>query len=287
MKPSLLLHIESLLGARLKNISAVSGGDISKAYTLITENDRFFCKVNSSPAAGAMFLAERDGLQAISGTGTIKTPEVISTGQFEGEAYLLMRFVESKPPVHDDMAAFGTQLAALHQVAQHSFGWNRDNYIGSLPQSNTAHEDWPGFLVRERLQPQLRLAYDQQMLKKRDVPKEGRLEAAVRDLCGDVRPSLLHGDLWGGNFLIAATGEAFLIDPAVYVGHNEADLAMSRLFGGFSSGFYDAYEQVIAPAPGAESRQDLYQLYYLLVHLNLFGKSYQASVLRLLSQYFL
>lgn len=287
MKPALQQQIESILGARIQHITAVSGGDISNAYALECGKSRFFCKLNSSPQAVAMFLAEKDGLNAIARNAAIKTPEVIAAGELDGQSFLLLHFIESKRPDATDMAIFGSQLAVFHQTKPARFGWHQDNYIGSLPQSNREHTDWPGFYTRERLLPQLRLAYNRQFLEKRDIPTENNIESEMRNHSAEVLPCLLHGDLWAGNFIVSAAGEAHLIDPAVYIGHHEVDLAMSRLFGGFSAHFYDAYEQVIPPAPGAETRQDLYQLYFLLVHLNLFGKSYQSSVRHILSRYFL
>jgi protein-ribulosamine 3-kinase len=286
MKPGLQRHLETLLSTRLKRQAVVSGGDISQAYALDTAEGRFFCKVNSSPRALEMFLAEHDGLEAIAGSGAIKAPAVTSVGKYEGEAFLLMPFIPSKEPDASDMAAFGEQLAGLHLSGALPLGWPKDNFIGSLPQSNRTHKDWPGFYAQERLLPQLQLAYDRRLLEKGDIPGESMLEAVIRDHCGEVRPSMLHGDLWGGNFIISSEGDPFLIDPAVYVGHNEIDLAMSRLFGGFARGFYEAYENVLPQSPGARERESMYQLYYLLVHLNLFGMSYRPAIRSILSRYF-
>ena len=233
-----------------------------------------------------MFLAEADGLRAILQTKTIKVPGVAKAGRFKEDAFLLMPFIHPKKPDSKDMAALGFQLAGLHRSAVLPFGWNRDNYIGSLPQSNQAHDDWPTFYARERLLPQLRRAYDRQLLEKREIPGENMLEGVMRNHCGEIQPALLHGDLWSGNFITSSNGEPYLIDPAVYVGHNEVDLAMTRLFGGFSPAFYEAYESVFPPAHGVREREGLYQLYYLLVHLNIFGMSYQPVVGSIISRYF-
>ena len=286
MKPALRQYFESLLGNPVQHLAVVSGGDISKAYSFDSGKAQYFCKVNSSPAALQMFHAEADGLQAIARTNAIKAPDITKVGVFEGEAFLLMPFIASRRPDHRDMAAFGSQLAALHRSGTLPFGWTSDNFIGSLPQSNKAHDDWPCFYARERLLPQLQLAYNRQLLEMSDIPGENMLEAVMRDHCGEVRPSLLHGDLWGGNYIISLKGEPFLIDPAVYVGHNEMDLAMTRLFGGFSPAFYEAYEHINPTEPGAGERESLYQLYNLLVHLNLFGLSYRPRVRIILSRFF-
>jgi fructosamine-3-kinase len=166
------------------------------------------------------------------------------------------------------------------------FGWSSPNYIGSLPQSNKVTNSWASFYQEERLQPQLQLALDKKWLAQEDVPSTSLMMEKLQQLLPAAKPSLLHGDLWGGNYLISASGIPYLIDPAVYYGHQEVDLAMTRLFGGFDTSFYDAYNELLPPNDGWQDRTGLYQLYYLLVHLNLFGSSYLNSVLKWLRYYF-
>jgi len=233
-----------------------------------------------------MFIAEMDGLQAIAKTKTIKTPIVYAVKELEEEACLLMEYVPSKNPEAKDFEVFGAQLAATHQSSCDYYGWNSPNFIGSLPQSNQQHDNWITFYIKERLSPQLRIAIDRKYLLKNDVPGIEKLQTVIASYCPDVKPSLLHGDLWSGNYLISENGVPYLIDPAVYFGHSEIDLSMSRLFGGFGSSFYSAYYKINPSQPGESNRIAIYQLYYLLVHLNLFGKSYYKSVKEILKTHF-
>jgi fructosamine-3-kinase len=185
------------------------------------------------------------------------------------------------------MRRFGHRLAELHQISTcKAFGWETDNFIGSLPRSNKQNTDWSDFYVSERLLPQLKLAMDKNHLKKNEIPSEGILLQTCRNLFPETSPSLLHGDLWSGNYLVSADRTPYLIDPATYFGHHEADIAMTRLFGGFGKAFYEAYSEHFPKVGGESERNDIYQLYYLLVHLNLFGGSYKASVKNILGRYF-
>lgn len=286
MNRALTEHLEQLLGHSIKEVRPVSGGDIASAFLLITETDRFFCKLLDRPDGLAMLEAESGGLNAIRACSVIKTPEVIHCANTNSGAILIMEFVESKRPNDSDLALFGRQLAQLHLQEAPYFGWKSDNYIGSLPQSNRKTEHWPEFYVGERLEPQFRAAVDSRLLSYSEVPSATTMLPVLRGLCPETNPSLLHGDLWGGNYLIAKDGCPYLIDPAVYFGHSEVDIAMSRLFGGFGHAFYKSYEDVIPSDADSMDRIKIYQLYYLLVHLNLFGSSYYSSVNAIVKQFF-
>jgi len=279
-------HINHLLGTRIKKIVPLSGGDISKAYLLQTETERFFCKVNLGSSAQSMFLAEMDGLQSISKTKTIKAPQVFFCKPLEKGGCLVMDYIEPKRPSSRDMELLGHQLAELHKTTAMDFGWDNDNFIGSLPQSNKKHGEWVSFYVEERLLPQLHMAENKKLLSGDEIPTQERMHDVIKKYCPETKPSFLHGDLWNGNYLIANDGTPYLIDPAVYYGHNEIDIAMSRLFGGFDTAFYNAYQELFPSAPLENERTAIYQLYYLLVHLNLFGSSYYGSVSRILKHYF-
>jgi len=280
-------YIAQVLASPISKIERVSGGDISKAYCVHTPMQRFFLKVNESDFALEMFRAEKKGLENINLTKTIKAPKVVDCGQYESNSYLLMEFIESKNPTTKELEGLGYQLADLHTFSVgDSFGWIQDNYIGSLTQSNKNHQDWALFYVTERLLPQLNMANEKGLMIPDDVPTESALLMGCRQLFPKVKPALLHGDLWSGNYLISTQGVPYLIDPAVYFGHHEVDLAMTQLFGGFSSDFYTAYAEQIPPESLQYERKDIYQLYYLLVHLNLFGRSYYQSVIQLLKTYF-
>ncbi len=287
MEKHLKNHIEHLLCVNIESVQSVSGGDISKAYLLQTKSERLFCKVNHADQAHAMFLAEKKGLEAIAETKTIASPKVLFCEPLKKGSVLLMEYIEPKRASSAEMRHLGHQLAALHHCSVGDFfGWEADNFIGSLPQSNINHTDWSYFYVAERLLPQLKRAQEGNRLHPEEIPSEEELLGTCKNIFPEVSPSLLHGDLWSGNYLISETGIPYLIDPATYYGHREVDIAMTRLFGGFGRSFYEAYNEHFPNIGGEAERTDLYQLYYLLVHLNLFGGSYKASVTSILDRYF-
>ena len=280
-------HIEYLLCVKIEKVQPVSGGDISKAYLLATESEQFFCKVNLSSSAFAMFLAEKAGLKAIAKTKSIATPKIFVCEKWETGGFLLMEYIAAKRPSPKDMALLGHQLAALHKLStRETFGWEVDNFIGSLPQLNKTHADWPEFYASERLLPQLKMAQDSGLLSSTLIPSETVLSKTCEHYFPETKPCLLHGDLWSGNYLISKNGAPYLIDPAVYYGHYEVDIAMTRLFGGFGVPFYQAYAEHFKKIGGEIERNDIYQLYFLLVHLNLFGAPYHQKCNELLRKYF-
>lgn len=287
MEKELISFIANSLDVKIEEVVPVSGGDISKAYHLESERGWFFCKINNGNNALSMFASERKGLEAISKTDTVMTPRIFRVESYKNKSIILMEYVDSKSPNQEDMSHFGRQLAQLHsRPTDHVFGWEENNFIGNLHQSNNKNHDWTSFFVEERLLPQLKLAFDSGLLNKVEIPLEEKLSKTCRNMFPDVKPSLLHGDLWSGNFLVSKHGVPYIIDPATYYGHHEVDIAMTRLFGGFGDSFYCAYREFVSPELGEEERMDIYQLYYLLVHLNLFGSSYRAPVKRILSTYF-
>ena len=200
---------------------------------------------------------------------------------------MLMDYIESKPASSDNYKALGTQLAHLHLNTQNTFGFASNNFIGSLLQSNNSHAEWAEFYWCERIAPQLRLAEQKNLLRATEIPSVQIAISVFKDLLGnDIKPSLLHGDLWSGNYLIALDGTPYLIDPAIYYGHSMVDIAMSKLFGGFGDEFNSSYHEVIQKTNNYDAQIDLYQLYFLLVHLNIFGSSYYVSVSSILNNYF-
>jgi len=239
----------------------------------------------SGPASSlAMFEAEAEGLRELAATGTVRVPEVVDVGVASGSAFIEMERLELAPPDGDCASLFGRQLADLHRVTAREFGWTRDNTIGLTPQLNPRTADWVEFLVEHRLRFQLELArkngHDGELQRLGE-----RVLAGVPELFREYSPSpsLLHGDLWSGNWA-KADGAPVTFDPAVYYGDREADLAMTRLFGGFPQAFYEAYEKAWPLAPGHEQRNTLYQLYHMLNHLNLFGSGYRARTMQMLRE---
>lgn len=276
-----------MLCIKIQKIQSLSGGDISQAYLLETETEHFFCKTNYGGNAHKMFLAEREGLEAISNTQGIATPNVLLCEPLEKGAFLIMEYIKPKRASQTDMAQLGHQLATLHQFSKSDFyGWETNNFIGSLPQENNQCSNWPEFYIHKRLLPQIKMAVVNKRLGVSDIPSETQLSVTCEKLFPKTEPALLHGDLWGGNYLVSQGGRPYLIDPAIYYGHHEVDIAMTRLFGGFHSSFYNAYWEHFPKQPFVDERTNVYQLYYLLVHLNLFGRSYYESVRSILKRYF-
>ncbi|PCE64552.1 fructosamine kinase family protein [Sediminicola luteus] len=280
-------RLKDILGEPQLVATPLSGGDTTQAFLLVGKNGRYFLKTSPHPDSLALLQTEAEGLHALNTTQTIAIPKVIALERIGAQPFLVLEYIESKKPEPSDFEKLGHNLAALHTAeCRNDFGAASDNFIGSLPQSNRKHTHWADFYINERIWPQLQMAVSNKLLGISELPKQERLDKFCADLFKDITPSLLHGDLWGGNFLISNSGTPYLIDPSHYRGHNEVDLAMSRLFGGFGPSFYQAYREII-PTPLAEQEYiDLYQLYYLLVHLNLFGPAYHSQVSAILNRYF-
>ncbi len=279
-------HLEQLLGQRITNFHSLSGGDISQVVKIEVNNKSYVVKSSWDEDALQMYMAEKEGLSAINDRKTIKAPSVIQCGNWKDSAFIVLDFINTKNADAGDFIKLAQELAALHRSSATQFGWANSNFIGSIRQKNKWHNDWIEFYVSQRLSPQLEIAQTKNLLSHQQVPGEDILISQCKNLCQDVNPALLHGDLWSGNYLIADDGQPYLIDPAVYFGHNEVDIAMTKLFGGFSTRFYDVYFDEHPPQPGIEDRIAVYQLYYLLVHLNIFGTSYRPAVTRILRRYF-
>jgi fructosamine-3-kinase len=252
---------------------SVGGGDISAAWCLETGEGPVFVKTGPATAYD-MFSGEAEGLAELAAPGAIRVPRVIACGA-EGEAaYLALEWLAFDRPTHTTETRLGERLAELHRTTREQYGWHRDNTIGLTPQHNEPGDDWVEFFREHRLGFQLGLAADNGFTG--SLQEDGaRLMKRMGMFFVDYEPdaSLLHGDLWGGNWA-SCDGEPVIFDPAVYYGDRETDLAMTRLFGGFGSAFYEAYESNAPLAPGHRARCDLYQLYHVLNHLNLFGSGY-------------
>jgi len=251
----------------------VGGGDFSAAWRVDGREDRLFLKTGPAEA-GDMFAAEADGLREIAATGTLRVPEVHATLVHDGVAVIALEWLDLGAPGAGTQERLGAGLAAMHRVTAREHGWYRDNTIGATPQINARSTGWCEFYREYRLRFQLDLAA-RQGYSGRLQELGGRLLEHLDELFDGHRPdaSLLHGDLWCGN-QGACGDQPVVFDPAVYYGDRETDIAMTRLFGGFSGRFYEAYVHAWPLPPGHEIRRDLYQLYHVLNHLNLFGRSY-------------
>ncbi|WP_316367547.1 fructosamine kinase family protein [Candidatus Thiodiazotropha sp. CDECU1] len=256
----------------------VGGGCINQGVRLTDGERTYFVKLNSA-ALLDMFEAEADGLRAMAQTHTIRVPEPLCSGLSERQSYLAMEYIEMGHGGRGGSELAGRQLAAMHRDSQPDFGWFRDNTIGSTPQENQAADNWIDFWRDHRLGFQLRLAARNGYGGTLQHKGERLLQHFHVLIDHQPQPSLLHGDLWGGNLAYTKDGDPVIFDPAVYYGDREADLAMTELFGGFGNRFYDAYREAWPLAPGYSTRKILYNLYHILNHLNLFGSGYlgQAS----------
>ena len=273
---------------RIDTRGPVGGGCINSAYRVAGPGSIYFVKTNA-PHAADMFAAEAAGLAEIARAHTVRVPRPVCHDGNAEASWLALEWIEFGSAGRDSGRALGQALAAMHHVTAASFGWRRDNTIGATPQDNTTNSNWVEFWRERRLGPQFALA------AKRGAPppllaKGARLARDFAVLLADcaVEPALQHGDLWGGNAGFDGAGAPVIFDPAVYYGHREADLAMTELFGGFSADFYAAYRDAYPLAPGYDVRKQLYNLYHVLNHYNLFGGAYarQAETLvdRLLAE---
>ena len=284
--------IAEIFGSDLQIVGKqqVYGGDINNSYRLtLSDGTAVFMKSNTLKNL-PFFEAESKGLEALRQTDTIGVPKVLGIGTAQNASFLLMEYLAAAPKIDGYWEIFGRELAALHRADTRRltengrFGFPADNYIGATPQKNTTMTNWTDFFRERRLLPQIRMAdryFD---------PKLRQLCTKLLDHLDDYLtepefPSLLHGDLWSGNAAPGPDGKAWIFDPAAYVGHYEAELAMTELFGRCPEGFYRAYSEITPIDGGYKDRRDLYNLYHLLNHLNLFGGSYLGSVRQILSRY--
>ncbi|MBP5753012.1 MAG: fructosamine kinase family protein [Treponema sp.] len=307
MKAKVESHYKSLQGAldavfppraTVVGIERIDGGDINKAYELELKTGVHIFMKSNSRVTEDFFIAEALGLCAIESTGTVKTPAIICTGTDPAWAddpfsFLVLEYIHSGKAREDYWETFGHELAAMHLAdtkelmefdfdggnsSTGKFGFFQDNFIGERPQKNSKSDSWISFFRDNRLSPQFRDA--DSYFSSQDRTLITRLLDHLDDfLIEPKEASLLHGDLWSGNVMCGPEGKAMLIDPAVYVGHAEVDLAMTELFGGFPERFYAAYNEANPLEPEYKTRRDIYNLYQLLNHLNLFGSGYLGSVL--------
>lgn len=279
--------IEEKLGSKIKSFTPLSGGSISDAYKITTEKSKhFFLKFNSI-ISNDMFIKEAHGLMELRKANAIRIPEVLHYD----EEFILLEFISSGNKKKNFFQEFGKQFAEMHKYTSGSFGFYEDNFIGSNAQinipDNIEKSDWTTFYLNKRILFQLQLA--ERLGNSTDTLRKGisKLENKVEEIIGSSRekPSLLHGDLWSGNFMVDENGSAVLIDPAVYYGNREADLGMTKLFGGFTSEFYNSYNETFPLEEGYEYRENIYKLYHILNHLNLFGGGYYSQAVSLIKFY--
>lgn len=258
-------------------IRLVAAGNINQGIFVGTSMGQFFLKTNFEPSVD-IFHKEAIGLRLLRDNTSLKVPEVMAFGREQDQNFLLMEWIESGRNVPLYWDNLGEGLAELHMATQKHFGLQQDNYIASLPQPNQIEQDWCSFFVSKRLEPLLGKALYEGIIDPAFAKKFQSIYPKLESIFPKERPSLIHGDLWSGNVISDAGGNPVLIDPAVYFGHREMDIAFSKLFGGFSERFYQRYDEVFPLEPGFGERESIYNLYPLLVHLLLFGASYLPPI---------
>ena len=272
-------------GLPVTRYEPVHGGDINRSYCLHGTGIKYFLKLNDADRYPGMFEKEAGGLAALRSNPGIFVPQVIACGSVKEEQFLLLEWIEKGIPAIDHREKFGTSLAAMHRHPQPFFGWKENNFIGSLPQDNTAHTSWHTFFTECRVMPLVKKLSDAGSFSLKDVQAAELFCKEIISIFPDEPPALLHGDLWAGNYMIASSGYAALYDPAVYYGHREMEIGMTKLFGGFDPRFYEAYHEVYPLEKNWRQRISLTQLYPILVHALLFGAHYATSAREIIRQF--
>ena len=268
--------------SNITQIKSLSGGSINQVFLVQNHKEKYVIKINDKNAFQGMFEKEAKGLGILS-KYNFKIPIVFGHGEIDEVSYIVLEYIA--PGRNIDWGLFGSKLADLHQNSNDYFGLNHDNYIGSLKQKNTNKKTWAEFYEQVRIIPLVRRSFDLSFLDKNEVRMAENFCKKLPDLLPVENPSLIHGDLWSGNLISDREGEPVLIDPAVYYGFREMDLAMLNLFGSVPSKSIEEYENVFPLCKGWEKRTDINQLYPLLVHLILFGNSYKYSVIKTIKKY--
>jgi protein-ribulosamine 3-kinase len=280
--------IEPLYGAKVETSFAIGGGSINQTQVIsLTNGQRVFCKQNPSPPVD-FFLAETRGLKLLAQPKTgLRIPKPIAVQSGSHPRFLLLEYIESSTEDENFTEKLAISLAQLHRTSMEYYGLDHDNYIGSTPQKNTLEKDGIAFFREQRINFQRQVARLSGLLP---VAIDKKLDSLCDELgkflnISGEKPALMHGDLWSGNYFPDSDGNPCIFDPAVYYGLREADLAMTELFGRLPQKFYDVYQEVFPMNPGYEERKDLFNLYHLLNHLNIFGNSYLSSVERVVNSY--
>lgn len=294
----------------VKEKTSISGGCVNKCYRLLLNSkQQIFVKENLSSDFPNLFLSEGEGLLALRDSNSIRIPKVLAVvvekenASFKaGKQYLLLEYIESRSPTPTFWSDFGQGLAQLHlsngkrdssflqnngeKSKIDAFGFSANNYIGLTPQINNWNKKWSAFFGEHRLEFQLKLAFDRRLLSKKDIQKARRLILKLDEiLISPSFPELVHGDLWSGNIHRDEQGHSVTLDPAVYYGHGEVDLAMTELFGCLPDDFYYGYRSIYPIENGYAERKEIYNLYHLLNHLNLFGRSYYSQCLDIINKF--
>lgn len=279
--------ISSHYQIRPQQCQLLAGGDINDVYCIeLNTNEKGVLKINDADEFPKMFEAEAEGLELLKQSGSFRIPKVRSVVQLDTYQILELEYLATGIPNDDFSEVFGSQLAILHQNQKENFGGVNDNYIGSLPQSNQSHPTWTDFFISERLIPLIKRAFDQRLIDTTERKQTESFFAYVDQLWPKEKASLIHGDLWSGNYMILSNGQPALIDPAVYFGHREMDIGMMHLFGGFDPDIFESYQNLYPLESGWQKRIPYNQVYPLLVHLCLFGRGYWSRIDEIIDEFY-
>ena len=289
MNLKLQQHIETNLSENFSTIlncswHQIGGGSINNTYKITSEFHAFFVKINNLSVFENGFKEEVLGLQFLE-KNTASVPKIIIEGIFNNSIYLVLEWIESGNITGEFWKNFAFELANIHQQKGEKFGLDHHNYMGQLFQKNSFFNNFSNFFIENRLKPQVKLAFNSKRLQQAHVLLFENLYKKLPEIFPIEAPCALHGDLWSGNFICSTKDKAVFIDPAVYYGHREVDLAMSLLFGGFSNDFYNHYQQIYRLEKGFMERKDYYNLYPLLIHLNLFGGYYLKNIENIITKF--
>jgi len=274
------------LDLQIENIFPVKGGDLNDTYRIESYAKKYFLKLNNAQNFPELFEKEARGLQEIENTSILSTPKIIQHGTNDiGFQFLILEWLERTEPTFESWEKFGRNLAELHQISNDQFGWKEDNYIAIILQPNNFLDNWENFYAANRILPMVKLLFDQKKLTQKEKKAAENLCKNLSEIFPKEKPALLHGDLWNGNILPLQSGEIAVIDPAIYFGHREMDLAMTSLFGGFDDRFFHAYNEVLPVQEGFEERKQFSQLFPLLVHALLFEGFYINDVQAILKKF--
>jgi protein-ribulosamine 3-kinase len=284
------LNLEFTFSERLnediKLILPLSGGSINTAYKVETDSgNNYFVKINYGPSSESIFQSELRGLEILSAIENVSIPKPILLENNIDHSILILEYIDAliKPDFAEWENAAET-LSRIHSTKSTKFGLDHNNYIGSLRQLNTPNDNWIAFFGLQRLHYQIERYKVKGNANNSTITLAEKLIERLSDFLPNIQPALLHGDFWRGNLILGKGNKTWFIDPAIYYGHSEVDLAMSKLFGGFPGDFYQCYFTINPPEPGIAERINIYQLYYLLVHLNIFGNAYLQGINRRLKQ---
>ena len=268
------------------NLSGIGGGSINNTYRLqVNQKFAFFLKTNKAARFPGLFEKEKGGLEYLRSQKIITIPAVLYCGTNDDDQLLILEWIEPGHKTESFWKKFGEQLAELHHCTHTHFGFADNNYMGALPQQNQVTNSWVDFFITHRLVPQVEMALASHLLSKKEAEGIENLYQKLDTIFNVEKPSLLHGDLWSGNFMCNSKSAPVLIDPAVYFGHRSIDLAMTTLFGGFDKAFYSSYHHHFPLPSNYQEQWDICNLYPLLIHLNLFGQSYLHDIKSIIQKY--